>query len=137
MRVFVIFYLTPAGFARLVGHDSRQGHGRVGPRRARANLKAQSEDSNNCDDADEAKDDEEGADPPAPPRTAVRYWQIRDGEAHGDPSTNPFLALRREPAPGTPIDDNTPPDPWVREEFEVETGRVVHQETIEGEPPRH
>ena len=36
----------------------------------------------------------------------------------------------------TPIDDNTPPDPWVREEFEVETGRVVHQETIEGEPPR-
>ena len=75
--------------------------------------------------------------PPAPPRTAVRYWQIRDGEAHGDPSTNPFLALRREPAPGTPIDDNTPPDPWVREEFEVETGRVVHQETIEGEPPRH
>ena len=39
-------------------------------------------------------------------------------------------------APGTPIDDNTPPDPWVREEFEVETGRVVHQETIEGEPPR-
>ena len=33
----------------------------------------------------------------------------------------------------TPIDDNTPPDPWVREEFEVETGRVVHQETIEGE----
>ena len=74
---------------------------------------------------------------PAPPRTAVRYWQIRDGEAHGDPSTNPFLALRREPAPGTPIDDNTPPDPWVREEFEVETGRVVHQETIEGEPPRH
>ena len=31
----------------------------------------------------------------------------------------------------------TQPDPWVREEFEVETGRVVHQETIEGEPPRH
>ena len=87
------------------------------------------------DDADEAKDDDTVAEPPAPPRTAVRYWQIRDGEAHGDPSTNPFLALRREPAPGTPIDDNTPPDPWVREEFEVETGRVVHQETIEGEPP--
>ena len=29
----------------------------------------------------------------------------------------------------------TQPDPWVREEFEVETGRVVSQETIEGDPP--
>ena len=39
----------------------------------------------------------------------------------------------------TPFDDPTPtgPDRWVQEEFEVETGRVVHQETIEGEPPRH
>ena len=37
----------------------------------------------------------------------------------------------------TPFDDPTPtgPDRWVQEEFEVETGRVVHQETIEGEPP--
>ena len=116
---------TPVGPAAAAAPEPEEG----------ASAKAQSEDSNNCDDADEAKDDEEGAEPPAPPRTAVRYWQIRDGEAHGDPSTNPFLALRREPAPGTPIDDNTPPDPWVREEFEVETGRVVHQETIEGKTP--
>ena len=29
----------------------------------------------------------------------------------------------------------TGPCRWVREEFEVATGRVVHQERIEGEPP--
>ena len=29
----------------------------------------------------------------------------------------------------------TGPCRWVREEFEVESGRVVHQEPIEGEPP--
>ena len=29
----------------------------------------------------------------------------------------------------------TGPCRWVREEFEVESGRVVHRETIEGYPP--
>ena len=82
--------------------------------------------------------------PPAPPRTAVRYFRHRGlTEAEragwaGDPR-NPFNIPRRGDsvpvvAPrGTP----RPPDRWVREEFEVETGRVVHQETIEGEPPRN
>ena len=31
----------------------------------------------------------------------------------------------------------TGPCRWVREEFEVESGRVVHRETIEGYPPQH
>ena len=101
------------------------------------------------DDADEAKDDEDGdtvAVPPAPPRTAVRYWRIVPGPATeragwaGDPR-NPFNKKRRglKPRGHGPRPPRRPlptqPDPWVREEFEVETGRVVNQETIEGEPP--
>jgi len=127
---------TPVGKGAAAAPEPEEG----------ASAEAQSEDSNNGDDADEAKDDEEGAEPPAPPRTAVRYWQIRGPSAAqrarwgpGNPFWDPEEE-EEETAPrifgSTPIDDNTPPDPWVREEFEVETGRVVHQETIEGEPPR-
>ena len=54
----------------------------------------------------------------------------------GDPR-NPFNIPRRgDSVPVAPRGPLRPPDRWVREEFEVETGRVVHQETIEGEPPR-
>ena len=127
---------TPVGEGAAAAPEPEEG----------ASAEAQSEDSNNGDDADEAKDDEEGAEPPAPPRTAVRYWQIRGPSAAqrarwgpGNPFWDPEEE-EEETAPrifgSPPIDDNTPPDPWVREEFEVETGRVVHQETIEGEPPR-
>ena len=80
--------------------------------------------------------------PPAPPRTAVRYVRHRGlteaqraGRA-GDPR-NPFNIPRRgDSVPVAPRGPPRPPDRWVREVFEVETGRVVHQETIEGEPPR-
>ena len=127
---------TPVGEGAAAAPEPEEG----------ASAEAQSEDSYNGDDADEAKDDEEG-DTVAAPRTAVRYWQIRGPSAAqrarwgpGNPFWDPEEE-EEETAPrifgSTPIDDNTPPDPWVREEFEVETGRVVHQETIEGEPPRH
>ena len=75
----------------------------------------------------------------------MRYWRVRPlSEAEragwfGDPR-NPFNQPRRRffiPPGGLRTTSSTPPDPWVREEFEVETGRVVSQETIEGEPPRH
>jgi len=104
-------------------------------------------ESNNGDDVDENEDDEEGSTvaappaPPPPPRTAVRHWRIRgltDAErARQNRVNNPFDDPSSEIA--TPFDDPTPtgPDRWVREEFEVATGRVVSQETIEGEPPRH
>ena len=80
---------------------------------------------------------------PAPPRTAVRYFRHRGlTEAEragwaGDPR-NPFNIPRRGDSAQVvaPRGPPRPPDRWVREEFEVETGRVVHQETIEGEPPR-
>ena len=80
--------------------------------------------------------------PPAPPRTAVRYVRYRGlteaqraGRA-GDPR-NPFNIPRRgDSAPVAPRDPPRPPDRWIREVYEEETGRVVHQETIEGEPPR-
>ena len=98
------------------------------------------------DDADEAKDDEDGdtvAVPPAPPRTAVRYWRIVPGPRTeragwaGDPR-NPFNIPRRgDSVPAAPRGPPRPPDRWVREEFEVESGRVVHRETIEGYPPQH
>ena len=90
------------------------------------------------------KDGEEGstvAAPPAPPRPAVRRWRIRGltaaERAIQNRVNNPFDDPSSEIA--TPFDDPTPtgPDRWVREEFEVATGRVVHQETIEGESPRH
>ena len=84
---------TPVGPAAAAAPEPEEG----------ASAKAQSEDSNNCDDADEAKDDEEGAEPPAPPRTAVRYWQIRDGEAHGDPSTNHSLPYGGSRPLGLPL----------------------------------
>ena len=77
--------------------------------------------------------------PPAPPRPAVRRWRIRGLTAAERAIQNrvnkPFDDPSSEIA--TPFDDPTPtgPDRWVQEEFEVETGRVVHQETIEGEPP--
>ena len=120
---------TPVGAPAAAAPEPEEG----------ASAEAQSEGSNNGDDADE-----EG-DTVAAPRTAVRYWQIRGPSAAqrarwgpGNPFWDPDS--EEETAPrifgSTPIDDNTPPDPWVREEFEVETGRVVHQETIEGEPPR-
>ena len=77
------------------------------------------------------------------PRTAVRYVRHRGlTEAQragwaGDPR-NPFNIPRRgDSAPVAPRGPPRPPDRWIREEFEVETGRVVHQETIEGEPPRN
>ncbi len=90
------------------------------------------------------KDGEEGstvAAPPAPPRPAVRRWRIRGltaaERAIQNRVNNPFDDPSSEIA--TPFDDPTPtgpgPDRWVQEEFEVETGRVVDQETIEGEPP--
>ena len=77
--------------------------------------------------------------PPAPPRPAVRRWRIRGltaaERAIQNRVNNPFDDPSSEIA--TPFDDPTPtgPDRWVQKEFEVETGRVVHQETIEGEPP--
>ena len=80
-----------------------------------------------------------GRRPSAPPRPAVRHWRIRgltDAErARQNRVNNPFDDPSSEIA--TPFDDPTPtgPDRWVQKEFEVETGRVVHQETIEGEPP--
>ena len=125
---------TPVGEGAAAAPEPEEG----------ASAEAQSEGSNNGDDADEAKDDDTVAVPPAPPRTAVRYWRIRGPtaaeRARFERPENPFWDPEAEIAPrifgSTPIDDNTPPDPWVREEFEVETGRVVHQETIEGEPPR-
>ena len=53
---------------------------------------------------------------------------------------NPFdQPLRGQLAPVTPFDDAPRigrPARWVREEVEVETGRVVSQEPIEGDPPR-
>ena len=60
----------------------------------------------------------------------------RAGRA-GDPR-NPFNIPRRGDSAQVvaPRGPPGPPDPWVREEFEVVTGRVVHQETIEGEPSR-
>ena len=87
------------------------------------------------------KDGEEAARtaPPAPPRPAVRRWRIRGltaaERAIQNRVNNPFDDPSSEIA--TPFDDPTPtgPDRWVQEEFEVETGRLVHQETIEGEPP--
>ncbi len=71
----------------------------------------------------------------------MRYWRVRPlSEAEragwaGDPQ-NPFNQPRRGFFIPPGLRRPTQPDPWVREEFEVETGRVVHQETIEGEPPQ-
>ena len=69
----------------------------------------------------------------------MRYWRVRPlSEAEragwfGNPR-NPFNQPRRGFFIPPGLRRPTQPDPWVQEEFEVETGRVVHQETIEGEP---
>ena len=107
-------------------------------------------ESNNGDDAIEDKDGEDGVTvataPPAQPRTRVWYSRVRgltDAErAVQSRVNNPFDGpLRGQLAPVTPFDDapriQRRPARWVREEVEVETGRVVSQEPIEGEPPRH
>ena len=73
----------------------------------------------------------------------MRYRRVRPlSEAEragwaGDPR-NPFNIPRRGDSAQVvaPRGPPRPPDRWVREVFEVESGRVVHQETIEGEPPR-
>ena len=120
--------------------------GSEGQRAVLGTLVLAARDARNDVAAMEDADGDTVAVPPAPPRTAVRYWQIRGPSAAqrarwgpGNPFWDPEEE-EEETAPrifgSPPIDDNTPPDPWVREEFEVETGRVVHQETIEGEPPR-
>ena len=88
------------------------------------------------------KDGEEGS--RSPPLQRRRAPRCGAGAFGGSPPpsgpsknrvNNPFDDPSSEIA--TPFDDPTPtgPDRWVQEEFEVETGRVVHQETIEGEPP--
>ena len=94
------------------------------------------------------EDGETVAAPPAQPRTRVWYSRVRgltDAErAVQSRVNNPFdQPLRGQLAPVTPFDDAprigrpAAPARWVREEVEVETGRVVSQEPIEGEPPRH
>ena len=71
----------------------------------------------------------------APRGAALAHSGHRRRAGHQNRVNNPFDDPSSEIA--TPFDDPTPtgPDRWVQEEFEVETGRVVHQETIEGEPP--
>ena len=111
------------------------------------NAPAKAESNNG--DAVEDKDGEDGdtvaTAPPAQPRTRVWYSRVRgltDAErAVQSRVNNPFdQPLRGQLAPVTPFDDAPRigrPARWVREEVEVETGRVVSQEPIEGEPPRH
>ena len=87
------------------------------------------------------KDGEEAAGRRPSSAAAPRGAALAHSGAHrrraGHPKrvNNPFDDPSSEIA--TPFDDPTPtgPDRWVQKEFEVETGRVVHQETIEGEPP--
>ena len=86
------------------------------------------------------EDGETVAAPPA--RTRVWYSRVRgltDAErAVQSRVNNPFdRPLRGQLPPVTPFDDAPRIGRWVREEIEVETGRVVSQEPIEGEPPRH
>ena len=96
-----------------------------------------------CDSCN-GEDGETVAAPPA--RTRVWYSRVRgltDAErAVQSRVNNPFDGpLRGQLAPVTPFDDapriQRRPARWVREEFEVEFGRVVHRETIEGYPPQH
>jgi hypothetical protein len=117
--------------------------GSEGQRAVLGTLVLAARDARNDAAAMEDADGDTVAVPPAPPRTAVRYVRYRGlteaqraGRA-GDPR-NPFNIPRRgDSAPVVaPRGPPRPPGPWVREVFEVETGRVVHQETIEGEPPR-
>ena len=130
---------TPVGPAAAAAPEPEEG----------ASAKAE---SNNGDDAIENKDGEDGdtvaTAPPAQPRTRVWYSRVRgltDAErAVQSRVNNPFdQPLRGQLAPVTPFDDAprigrpAAPARWVREEVEVETGRVVSQEPIEGEPPRH
>ena len=111
------------------------------------NAPAKAESNNG--DAVEDKDGEDGdtvaTAPPAQPRTRVWYSRVRgltDAErAVQSRVNNPFDGpMRGQLPPVTPFDDAPRigrPARWVREEVEVETGRVVSQEPIEGEPPRH
>ena len=76
-----------------------------------------------------------------PPRGLSRQ-ELRQREAEYQRRRDAAPAARRAEAPSHFVPPRArgpsrPPDPWVREVFEVETGRVVHQETIEGEPPRN
>ena len=89
---------------------------------------------------------EDGETVAAQPRTRVWYSRVRgltDAErAVQSRVNNPFDGpMRGQLPPVTPFDDapqiQRRPARWVREEVEVETGRVVSQEPIEGEPPRH
>ena len=121
-----------------------------GPEEEVENAPAKAESNNG--DAVEDKDGEDGdtvaTAPPAQPRTRVWYSRVRgltDAErAVQSRVNNPFdQPLRGQLAPVTPFDDAprigrpAAPARWVREEVEVETGRVVSQEPIEGEPPQH
>ena len=111
-----------------------------------APAKAESNNGDAVEDKDGEDGDTVATAPPAQPRTRVWYSRVRgltDAErAVQSRVNNPFdRPLRGQLPPVTPF-DNAPriqrrPARWVREEVEVETGRVVHQEPIEGEPPRH
>ena len=113
-----------------------------------ASGKAESSNGDAVEDKDGEDGDTVATAPPAQPRTRVWYSRVRgltDAErAVQSRVNNPFdQPLRGQLAPVTPFDDAprigrpAAPARWVREEVEVETGRVVSQEPIEGEPPRH
>ena len=111
-----------------------------------ASGKAESSNGDAVEDKDGEDGDTVATAPPAQPRTRVWYSRVRgltDAErAVQSRVNNPFnRPLRGQLAPVTPFDDapriQRRPARWVREEVEVETGRVVSQEPIEGEPPRH
>ena len=113
-----------------------------------ASGKAESNNGDAVEDKDGEDGDTVATAPPAQPRTRVWYSRVRgltDAErAVQSRVNNPFdQPLRGQLAPVTPFDDAprigrpAAPARWVREEVEVETGRVVSQEPIEGEPHRH
>ena len=110
-----------------------------------ASGKAESSNGDAVEDKDGEDGDTVATAPPAQPRTRVWYSRVRgltDAErAVQSRVNNPFDGpMRGQLAPVTPFDDAPRigrPARWVREEVEVETGRVVSQEPIEGEPPRN